>query len=47
MDALAESAPRLTVEAIRGFWEDWLGAYEEYEMTPEEILDLGTGVVLS
>src|SRR6476646_6449451 len=31
--------------AIRGFWEDWLGAYEEYELEPEEILDLGNGVV--
>src|SRR5438067_10222190 len=33
------------VAAIRGFFEDWLGAYEEYEMEPEEILDLGNGVV--
>jgi ketosteroid isomerase-like protein len=32
------------VAAIRGFFEDWLGAYEEYEMEPEEILDLGSGV---
>ena len=32
------------VAAIRGFFEDWLGAYEEYEMEPEEILDLGNGV---
>ena len=33
------------VTAIRGFFEDWLGAYEEYGMEPEEILDLGNGVV--
>ncbi|MGC2373654.1 MAG: nuclear transport factor 2 family protein [Solirubrobacteraceae bacterium] len=33
------------VAAIRGFLEDWLGAYEEFEMEPEEILDLGSGVV--
>src|SRR5205807_9656257 len=33
------------VAAIRGFYEDWLGAYEEYGMVPEEILDLGNGVV--
>ena len=33
------------VAAIRGFFEDWLGAYEEYEIEPEEILDLGNGVV--
>src|ERR1700730_9238133 len=34
------------VAAIRGFFEDWLGAYEEWELEPEEILDLGNGVVL-
>jgi ketosteroid isomerase-like protein len=33
------------VAAIRGYWEDWLGAYEAYEMQPEEIVDLGGGVV--
>jgi ketosteroid isomerase-like protein len=33
------------VAAIRGFLEDWLGAYEEYEIEPEEIVDLGNGVV--
>jgi ketosteroid isomerase-like protein len=33
--------------AIRGFLEDWLGAYEEFEMEPEEILDLGNGVVFA
>src|SRR5437660_9723007 len=33
------------VAAIRGCYEDWLGAYEEYAMEPEEILDLGNGVV--
>src|SRR3984893_2489817 len=33
------------VAAIRGFLEDWLGAYGEYEIEPEEILDLGNGVV--
>ena len=32
------------VEAIRGFMEDWLGAYEEYAMEAEEIVDLGNGV---
>jgi ketosteroid isomerase-like protein len=32
------------VAAIRGFLEDWLGGYEEFEMEPEEILDLGNGV---
>jgi ketosteroid isomerase-like protein len=33
--------------AIRGFLEDWLGAYEEFEIEPEEILDLGNGVTLA
>jgi ketosteroid isomerase-like protein len=32
------------VAAIRGFLEDWLGGYEEFEMDPEEIVDLGNGV---
>jgi ketosteroid isomerase-like protein len=33
------------VVAIRGFFEDFIGAYEEYEVEPEEILDLGNGVI--
>jgi ketosteroid isomerase-like protein len=33
------------VAAIRGFREDWLGAYEGYEIEPEEVLDVGKGVV--
>jgi ketosteroid isomerase-like protein len=31
----------------RDFWQDWTGAYEEWEAEPEEILDLGHGVTLS
>jgi len=31
-------------EAIRGFMEEWLDAYEEYAMEAEEIVDLGNGV---
>jgi ketosteroid isomerase-like protein len=31
--------------AIRGFFEDWLRSYDEHEFEPEEILDLGNGVV--
>jgi ketosteroid isomerase-like protein len=30
--------------AIRGFFEDWLGAFEEYEVWDEELVDLGGGV---
>lgn len=33
--------------AIRGFFEDWIGAYEEWDIEPEEVLDLGNGVVLA
>jgi ketosteroid isomerase-like protein len=30
--------------AIRGFWEDWRGPYEEFEQVIEEFRDLGNGV---
>jgi ketosteroid isomerase-like protein len=33
------------VAAIRGFVEDWLGAFSEFEIDLEEVLDLGGGVV--
>jgi len=35
------------VDAIRGFLEDWIGSYEEFEVGVEEILDLGNGVALA
>ena len=35
------------VAAIRGGFEDWIGAYEEFEIELEEIRDLGSGVVLA
>ena len=31
--------------AIRGFAEDWLGSYEDFEIELQEVLDLGNGVV--
>ena len=31
--------------AIRGFWNDFAAAYEEFEFAREETLDLGNGVV--
>jgi ketosteroid isomerase-like protein len=31
-------------EAIRGFFEDWIRAYEDYEIALDEIHDLGNGV---
>ena len=30
--------------AIRGFWEDAAASYEEFELQPQEILDLGNEV---
>jgi ketosteroid isomerase-like protein len=33
--------------AVRGFVEDWIGAYEEYELTDEEWVDLGGGVTFA
>jgi ketosteroid isomerase-like protein len=33
--------------AVRGFFEDWLAAYEEFEFELEQILDLGNGVVFA
>src|SRR4051794_9446806 len=33
--------------AIRGFFEDWMRAYEEYEMKLEETLLLDSGVVVA
>ena len=32
------------IAAIRGFFEDWIGAYEEYEVWDEEYSELGGGV---
>jgi ketosteroid isomerase-like protein len=34
-------------EAIRAFFEEWRGAYEDYEQEAEEIQDLGNGVVFA
>jgi ketosteroid isomerase-like protein len=34
-------------EAIRAFFEEWLGAYEEHEEEVEEIQDLGNGVAFA
>ena len=31
-------------DAIRGFFEDWIGTYADYEVTLEEMRDLGNGV---
>jgi len=31
--------------AIRRLFEDWIGAYEEFEIELEEIFDLGSGII--
>jgi ketosteroid isomerase-like protein len=33
--------------AIRGFFEDWFGAYEEHEIRDEELVELGGGVTFA
>jgi ketosteroid isomerase-like protein len=34
-------------EEIRAFFEEWFGAYEEYEQEVEELQDLGNGVAFA
>jgi ketosteroid isomerase-like protein len=34
-------------DEIRAFFEEWLGAYDEYEQEVEEIQDLGNGVAFA
>ena len=34
-------------EAIRGFFEEWRGSYEDFEQVLEEFHDLGNGVTLA
>jgi ketosteroid isomerase-like protein len=50
-DAVWEAAPLGVsfegVAAIRGFFEDWIGSYEDFEMESEQVLDLGNGVGLA
>jgi ketosteroid isomerase-like protein len=33
--------------AIRGFFEDWIGTFEEFEIEAEEIVELGGGITLA
>jgi ketosteroid isomerase-like protein len=35
------------VEAIRGFFDDWHGNWEDYLVEVDEVLDLGRGVVFA
>jgi ketosteroid isomerase-like protein len=34
-------------DAIRKFFEDWIGAYDEFQMEVEDVRDLGNGVALA
>jgi ketosteroid isomerase-like protein len=34
-------------EAIRGLWEDWIGAFEDWEQVMEDFRDLGNGLALA
>jgi ketosteroid isomerase-like protein len=34
------------IAAIRGFYEDWIGSYEEYRAEIEEFVDFGNGITL-
>jgi ketosteroid isomerase-like protein len=48
-DAVIDASPLGAVvfegrDAIRGFWEDWLGPYEEYELEGEDFRGFGNGV---
>jgi ketosteroid isomerase-like protein len=44
--ALTELGTRFEgVPAIRGFYEDWIGTFEEWRAEPGRVLDLGNGVV--
>jgi ketosteroid isomerase-like protein len=35
------------VAAIRGLYEDWVAAYQHFEIEPEDIVNLGNGVVFA
>ncbi|HEY4428239.1 MAG TPA: nuclear transport factor 2 family protein [Solirubrobacteraceae bacterium] len=35
------------LSAIRAFFEDWIGAFDEFEMKLEEVEDLGGGLVFA
>ena len=35
------------VAAIRGLYEDWVAAYQQFEIEPEEIVNFGNGVVFA
>jgi ketosteroid isomerase-like protein len=35
------------LSAIQAFFEDWIGSFERFGMTAEEVVDLGNGVVFA
>jgi ketosteroid isomerase-like protein len=46
LDATRLGATFAGLTAIRGFFEEWAGAYEEYSAQFEEFVDFGNGVLL-
>jgi ketosteroid isomerase-like protein len=46
LEVVALGASFEGVAAIRGFYEEWTGAYEQFEIEINEVLDYGNGVVL-
>jgi ketosteroid isomerase-like protein len=35
------------LDAIRGFFEDWVAAYEDFEIEAEDVREIGNGVILA
>ena len=51
-DSVFDMAPwglgtHVGLTAIRAFFEDWIGAFDEFEMKLEEVEDLGGGLVFA
>ncbi|HEV2924817.1 MAG TPA: nuclear transport factor 2 family protein [Solirubrobacteraceae bacterium] len=47
MEVVALGASFEGVAAIRGFYEEWTGAYEQFEIEIDEALDYGNGIVFA
>jgi ketosteroid isomerase-like protein len=45
MEVVALGASFEGVAAIRGFYEEWTGAYEQFEIEIDEVLDYGNGII--
>jgi ketosteroid isomerase-like protein len=45
MEVVALGASFEGVAAIRGFYEEWTGAYDKFEIEIDEVLDYGSGII--